>query len=214
MKDLFKKSAFLGAALLALTFVTSLIPGNFGSTLQILMLPALLLFAWAAMALFIIALRKAYSLWPDWRRAILVACGVPAILSVSTALILPTLWAGNKTYIWGIMILGRGWLDRTVAEAQRQPAGIDDPGGVYDDQGIIPVLRDNGPPVRVAFVTNPGFLDNWSGIVFDPTGKVELARGWDASGQFYAPTNITGLFSGDVVECSPLIDAYYYCSFT
>lgn len=72
---------------------------------------------------------------------------------------------------------------------------------------------DRGPPLRVAF--NPeGMLDNWSGIVFDPTGEVMQADGFDASGRFRAPDRITKLFGGDLVSCRRLWGDYYDCSFT
>jgi hypothetical protein len=63
-------------------------------------------------------------------------------------------------------------------------------------------------------MTNPGFLDNWSGIVFDPTGAVMQADGWDAAGKFRAPDAITKLFGGDIVSCSHILGDYYRCSFT
>ncbi len=58
-------------------------------------------------------------------------------------------------------------------------------------------------------------LDNWSGIIYDPTGDVMLARGFDpVSGRFHAPDRITKLFEGDLVECRHLWSSYYSCSFT
>ena len=73
---------------------------------------------------------------------------------------------------------------------------------------------DVGPPVRVAF--NPaGMLDNWSGIIFDPTGDVMLADGFDPrTGKFRAPDGVTKLFDGDLVSCRHLWRDYYDCSFT
>lgn len=72
---------------------------------------------------------------------------------------------------------------------------------------------DAGPPVRIAFEPD-GFLDNWSGIVYDPTGAVMLAKGFDRDGNFHAPERITKLFGGDLVSCRHFFDHYYRCNFT
>jgi hypothetical protein len=84
----------------------------------------------------------------------------------------------------------------------------------YEEDGGITYSVDLGPPIRVAF--NPaGFLDNWSGIIYDPTGVVMQARGFDAvTGKFAAPDEITKLFDGDLVSCRHLWGSYYDCSFT
>ena len=77
----------------------------------------------------------------------------------------------------------------------------------------VTLAVDRGPPLRVAF--NPeGMLDNWSGIVFDPTGEMMQADGFDASGRFRAPERITRLFGGDLMSCRRLCGDYYDCSFT
>lgn len=67
--------------------------------------------------------------------------------------------------------------------------------------------------MRVAFMTMPGFIDNWTGVVHDPTHRVALARGFSETG-FSAPRDVQELFGGDIVSCSRLIGAYYECSFT
>lgn len=74
---------------------------------------------------------------------------------------------------------------------------------------------DPGPPVRIAF--NPdGMGDNWTGIVFDPTGDVMLADGFDAAtvGGFTAPDRVKKLFGGDMVSCTHLWGDFYRCGFT
>ncbi|MEA3038187.1 MAG: hypothetical protein QOE79_700 [Sphingomonadales bacterium] len=68
--------------------------------------------------------------------------------------------------------------------------------------------------MRVAFDPE-GIFDNWDGIVFDPTGEVMSARGFDpVTGKFAAPDKITKLFGGDLLGCSRLSGAYYACAFT
>jgi hypothetical protein len=83
----------------------------------------------------------------------------------------------------------------------------------HAEQGGIIYNVDLGPPVRVAFHPE-GMLDNWSGIIFDPTGEVMQADGFDARGNFVAPERITKLFGGDLVGCRHLWRDYYRCSFT
>ena len=76
---------------------------------------------------------------------------------------------------------------------------------------------DAGPPVRLAFIQPGGFLDNWEGVVYDPTGVVEAARGWSfASGEqeFTAPLEVRRLFGGDIVACGHIEGPWYRCWFT
>jgi hypothetical protein len=76
---------------------------------------------------------------------------------------------------------------------------------------------DPGPPVRLAFIQPGGFLDNWEGVVYDPTGIEQAARGWSyASGEqeFTAPMAIRRLFGGDLVECRQIDGPWYRCWFT
>ena len=214
MDDLIRNSSYLGGLLLLVAFVTSLIPGTPGSTIQAFAI-GIMLFAYAGGAIYLsgAGLARALLLWPAWRRSLLVAFGVPGILAAALLLSLPTLALGNQIFIWSLVTVGRGWLDDTVAEVRRDRHAFAQQRVIYRD-GFIPYRADVGPPVRVAFMTNAGFLDNWRGIVFDPTGEVRLAHGWDAAGNFYAPTEVTELFGGDVDECDHLVAAYYYCSFT
>ena len=76
---------------------------------------------------------------------------------------------------------------------------------------------DSGPPVRVAFPQPGGIIDNWEGVVYDPTGEVRAARGWrfDRGRQeFTAPASVRTLFGGDLVGCRSLGGPWYICSFT
>lgn len=214
MDDLIRNSSWLGGLLLVVAFVTSLIPGTPGSAIQGFAL-AIMLFAYAGGTVYLTGagLVRARLLWPAWRQSLLVAFGVPGILAAALLLALPTLALGNQLYIWSLATVGRGWLDRTVAQVQSDRQSFAQERVIYRDS-FIPYRTDTGPPVRVAFMTNAGFLGDGAGIVFDPTGKVRLARGWDASGKFYAPPEVTKLFGGDLVDCDHLVAAYYYCSFS
>lgn len=73
---------------------------------------------------------------------------------------------------------------------------------------------DPGPPVRVAFFPG-GLLDNWSALIYDPTGEMMQADGFEpVTGKFRAPDRVTKLFGGDLVGCRLIWDDYYQCSFT
>ena len=48
-----------------------------------------------------------------------------------------------------------------------------------------------------------GFLDNWSGVVYDPSGTIETA-----------PKDHKSAFGGDLISVRHLWGAWYYCGFT
>jgi hypothetical protein len=50
----------------------------------------------------------------------------------------------------------------------------------WGEQNGIRFQVDSGPPMRVAFLQPGGILDNWEGVVYDPTGRVATATGWRA----------------------------------
>ena len=95
------------------------------------------------------------------------------------------------------------------------------------ESGSIPVrdattadirfLVDSGPPVRVAFPQTDGILDNWEGVIYDPSGAVLSAGQWGSAGgtpAFSAPPEVRRLFGGDLVACELVRDRYYRCWFT
>jgi hypothetical protein len=76
---------------------------------------------------------------------------------------------------------------------------------------------DERPPLRVAFPWPGGILDNWCGVVYDPTGLVKKAR-------LFKPdltnlgdpslSDVRSLFGGDLCFCEPLGGDWYFCCFT
>lgn len=73
---------------------------------------------------------------------------------------------------------------------------------------------DPGPPVRVVFPQPGGIIDNWEGVIYDPTGAVRAATSWRGPGVFSAPPEVRTLFGGDLLSCKPVSGSYYRCWFT
>jgi len=136
---------------------------------------------------------------------------MPLALSVvAVAALLPALWLGlflgNET----LLLVYHRQYRAIIREVQIKPMRRDT--SAWLKRGSVTYVVDASG--RIAFEPG-GFLDNWSGIVWDPTGQVELARGFDPhTGRFYAPDRITKLFGGDLVSCRKLWPDWYDCSFT
>ncbi len=100
--------------------------------------------------------------------------------------------------------------ERIVSEAKSGTL----PTGHGESNGIQYQI-DSGSPIRVAFLQPGSILDNWEGIIYDPTGDVLKAKGWIEPGQgLSAPSEVVRLFGGDLVSCTPLSGNYYRCQFT
>jgi hypothetical protein len=83
--------------------------------------------------------------------------------------------------------------------------------------GAIDYIVDAGPPVRVAFRQDGGILDNWEGVVYDPSGSVLLARQFKRDwSNWHDPAllHVKKLFGGDLVYCRPIKGHFYRCWFT
>jgi hypothetical protein len=140
--------------------------------------------------------------------------------AVAMALLAPTLWmafprlaaAGNSAQFRHRFARFAPQYLAIAAELERAGATARD----GERRGIRFVV-DHGPPLRVAFPQPGGILDNWEGVVYDPTGTVRAARGWTSvqgRQEFTAPASVRRLFGGDLVECEPVRDAFYRCWFT
>lgn len=143
------------------------------------------------------------------RDRIVLASAAPVLLAITVAAALPLLWSG--VYLGDLSRLAINQSSYAAIIAKER---TEDSEKWYEEWNGITYSVDPGPPLRVAF--NPeGVLDNWSGTIFDPTGEVMLADGFDPeTGEFVAPDRITKLFGGDLVGCHHLWGDYYSCSFT
>ncbi|WP_121118084.1 hypothetical protein [Croceibacterium ferulae] len=166
--------------------------------------------AWVV--LFVVSLNAAWDCRQDLGKSLLASVAPLGAFGLAVALALPVMWATAWVFDWTFVLRNHSSFQEIVrvAEAGR----FDGSAGGYQEYKGTTFLIDEGPPKRVAFLKPGGFLDNWSGIVYDPTGDVMLADGWIATGQFVAPERITKLFDGDLVSCRPLLKNFYNCSFT
>ena len=72
---------------------------------------------------------------------------------------------------------------------------------------------DDGPPQLFAFYWRRGSLDNWSAVIFDPTGdipRINDAETWD---EIHAH-DLSRLFGGTYYRCQPVGNHWYICWFT
>ncbi len=70
---------------------------------------------------------------------------------------------------------------------------------------------DLGPPIRVAFVWD-GIIDNWYGVIYDPSDTVQQANEKEWSDPSYR--ELKGIFGGDLVGVTHIEGHWYFCSFT
>lgn len=205
-------TARFSAILLAVPFSVGLIfswDAGFGfllSLIGMLFVPPAWLFALAIFS--VSGFRSTNGLSPLWRFSLSLVA--PAVLGMAALLVIPALWAGGFIGTYTVLAVNYQRYERIIADARNPKVKAE----VLSRDGEIDVSIDVGPPLRVAFPQG-GFLDNWSGIVFDPTGRVMEADGWDeATGEWRAPEDVTRLFGGDLVSCRRLWGDYYDCSFT
>lgn len=144
------------------------------------------------------------------KERVAVALAAPIFAGLLLSFALPSLRAGNLAGTWTRLIGNRGTYDEIVRKARSQDEWQNE---TYQEFCGVKFVVDHGPPVRVAF--NPtGILDNWAAIIFDPSGDVMKAEGFDRNGRFAAPDHVTNLFGGDLVGCRRLAWNYYSCTFT
>ena len=144
--------------------------------------------------------------WRHW----LAFYGAPPALATALVFASPSvLSAGRRAGDLSQLLINGAKYRAIIGQARMQQ----NDSGYLTDHGIT-YLIDSGPPVRVAF--NPGgLLDNWTAILYDPSGLVMQANGFDRkTGRVAAPDGVTKVFGGDLIGCDPLWGDYYRCSFT
>lgn len=216
MNDHLKRSGRFFVAIVAVPFVIGLVSAwaaGLGFLLFVLGLP--LLPAALLIGAFIYTVRgiKMARQPAPTRQRMVAALAAPAMLVATILLAWPALSAGNYSGAWARLMLNRHQYEHIIENVRE---GVRSRGteSLLKEDGGVEYLVDPGPPIRVAF--NPaGLLDNWSGIIFDPTDVVMQADGFDLrAGKYVAPDEVTKLFGGDLVSCRKLWGHFYDCSFT
>ena len=143
----------------------------------------------------------------------IVAAGAPWVaIALVVLLALPVAHVTLAGLIRVTLLTKRSSYEAIIVKAK---TGAFQPGDSRQSYDGTDFILDEGPPMRLAFPLPGGVLDNWSGIVFDPTGDVTLARGFAKGGDgFTAPPAVHALFGGDIVTCDHLSGDFYYCTFT
>ena len=185
--------------------------GGFAGIWFALLAASVLALSW--LVVLILGLRSAW-VWREEPRKALYALVAPLVtLALALALALPVMWFAAWAFDWISFLSHRDRYEEVVRFAQEGQFDAD--AREYQEHDGITFTLDAGPPRRVAFPNPGGFLDNWSGVIYDPTGEVKLAAGFDSgTGEFVAPDRITKLFGGDLVSCRHLLGSFYNCSFT
>lgn len=196
-------------------FVVGVISGSFSSTFLfvILLLGAAVTVVVGVLFLILlvqgILLARAHDI--AWKSKLLAVVASPVLLSALVFTSLPILRSGTYLGVYGKLLVNHSDYEMVVRQNDVQIEG--EPFQSRRTENGIEYEIDSGPPVRFAFEPD-GILDNWSGIVYDPSGDVMLADGFDNKGKFRAPDRVTKLFGGDLVSCSHFFGHYYRCVFT
>ena len=185
--------------------------GGFGGVALALIAAIALAAAWAA--IFVIGLATAWVRRREYKAAFLAAFTPIAGLLTAVALALPTIWIIAWICDWTYFLSHHARYQKIANLAEQ---GIfDATAGDYSQLDGTIFIIDPGPPRRIAFPLPGGFLDNWSAVIYDPTGEVAHAGGFNpTTGQFVAPERITKLFYGDLLFCRHMQGSFYNCSFT
>lgn len=159
------------------------------------------------------AVIEAWSQRDEWKLAVLVFSIPFPALALLAVLAIPIVQSLNIGLDWVWFFTKRSQLEKIVTLAEDGQFDPTAP-GFHDHEGTD-FLVDSGPPVRIAFKLPGGLLDNWSSVIYDPTGEVTRAAGFDPGlGAFKAPDSITRLFGGDLLFCRPMRGDFYRCQFT
>lgn len=127
----------------------------------------------------------------DWRRKGLLI--VSPILAF--AALIGLAMASSEILSWSGFLLDLPGYKRVIAQLER---------GETPPRGPVRYTVE-GEPLRVVFPTQEGFVDNWAGVVYDPTDQVRARK---------VDPKVRKWFGGDMVGCTHLTGHFYRCGFT
>jgi len=116
-----------------------------------------------------------------------------------------TLFFSNAGFEWGRYVLfqiRKPAYVQQLAEAERL-------GRVSEENGHT----DDGPPVYHGLYWQRGILDNWSVVVYDPSGRIAEINDADEMDEIHAHP-LSDLFGGTYHSCQDVGGGWYICWFT
>jgi len=195
--------AGLGALLGVVSFGNALA----GITLAMLLVPITLL---ASLALTITITVQMTRHWSRAKRLIALLLAFLGALAVPVLLIVLGWSAAAEAAYHGWLAWHRPAFERIVAlmEAGKlQPRRV----GFWETYEGVDFIAGRGQPLRIAFPVPGGVRGNVTLIVYDPTGRVLEASGWDDEGFLRTPRDIRRLFFHNLVKCEPYEAPFYEC---
>jgi hypothetical protein len=147
------------------------------------------------------------------RRNLLMALAAPGFIAVLILAWTPLERGGaGLLFQWRFMRM-RTALDDLAADLSRSPSIVTK----EDHSRLGRYVVDAGPPLRYAVPLPGGLIDNWCGIVHDPSGEVlQVNRFYDGDASWEDPVlaDVKKLFGGDMFWCEHVESTYYRCCFT
>lgn len=183
----------LAAAWLALLLIVFVFTAPLADALFLLFPLLMVMFLLNGSVLAVVAVVTAKA---RWRRS----AAVLALLVIGGSL-----YASNLGFRWGRVVLFQ--LRKPAYE--RQLARAIALGRVPDEIGCT----DPGPPVIHGLYWQRGILDNYSLVIYDPSGKIadiNQMEGWDA----IHANRLSDLFGGTYYKCQAVGGGWYICWFT
>ncbi len=89
-------------------------------------------------------------------------------------------------------------------------------GQSYEKNGLKFSINEK-LPLKVVFVFKAGVVDNWVGLVYDPSRFVEKTKEFKLNSPSWNDKrfeDVKGLFGGDMYDCNLIEESWYICSFT
>lgn len=169
-------------------------------------LAALGFLSWAVTPFLLLPAALWHAVRPDRRRrGLLLAIVVVVGAWIQAQIFLAAGSSADRLYFWRQVdryerLLGRSDLDAGKPRWQCI-------------EGVMVVVQP-GEPRRVAFPLPGGLLDNWRGVVYDPSGEAMRVNALEKWSDQWRDDPVAGWFGGDMVECRHLRDHFYLCSFT
>jgi hypothetical protein len=165
--------------------------------------------AWVIWGIALLGLELLRLRRPQRRRAVAVELAAMVVVAVA---FLPTARMGAWLTATIRFRLQRPRYERLIAELSSVPSDRRE----HRWHGIR-YIAEQGPPLRVAFPWPGGILDNWCGVVYDPTKLVLQANNFTGDWEKWrqqVPGEVIVLFGGDMLHCNEIDPPFYYCCFT